>query len=225
MKSRFRMSFGRALALVLVAGLAVGAWCVLRANQDIFGLLLENRRMREALARLTEERQIGYAKVLSQRQENGRLVTRLLFVETDRRDENRIVASKELEVPGDIVHFDALMVTFDPQLVADGRARSLYLWRRIYSDSLAPENGVPLTMSPGEEPKRYADILDTLPVRDRKLFWSEIWQLANDRERLRRAGVRAVYGNAVYWRMQPGRRYLLKLDNGGRITPEAVLDP
>jgi hypothetical protein len=152
-------------------------------------------------------------------------MTRLLFVETDRRDENRIVATKEVELPGDIVHFDALMVTFDPQLVADGRARSLYLWRRIYSESMAPENGVPLTMPPGEEPKRYADILEKLPVRDRRLFWSEVWQLANDRERLRRAGVRAVYGNAVYWQMRPGMRYLLKLDNSGRITPEVVLEP
>jgi len=39
------------------------------------------------------------------------------------------VLEKEYEIEGDIIHFDALIVKFDEQLVMDGKERTLYLWR------------------------------------------------------------------------------------------------
>jgi len=214
---------GKLLFLLAAAALLVLAFSFLFASRTIFDLLLENRKLKQALGNLTQEYQIGYAKVVSQETRDGRTISRIRFAETDRKDSNRVIARGEYEIEGDLIHFDALIVTFDKQLVMDGKARALYLWRRIYGDTMAPENGYPLAVS-GEEPARYADVFRELPLRDRRLFWAEIWQLANEPERLKKAGVSAIYGNVVYRKMRPGLIYIFKIDNSGRVYPDTVPD-
>lgn len=208
---------GAVFALGLVAGIAIFAY----SNRSIFDLLRESRKLKAALVNLTTEAQIGYAKVLAQETRNGRLMTRLRFVETDRQDPARVLEQHEYEVEGDVVHFDAVMVVFDRQLVMDGKERALYIWRRVYGENMKPADGFPIS-TPGTEPKRYADVFKVLPVRDRNLLWTELWTLAEDPERLRQAGVSAVYGNVVYKKLRPGLIYIFKIDNGGHFYPETV---
>ena len=208
-----------ALATLVVVGLIASS--TLYATKTIFGLLTENRKLKQAITNLTQESQIGFAKVISQETRDGKLHTRLLFVETDRDDPTRRVLEKEYTVEGDIVHFDALIVKFGDQVVMDGKERALYLWRRVYGDRQPPEQGFPIEEI-GREPGRYADILARLPVHDRSLFWSEIWELSNDPERLKQAGVKAIFGNAVYKKLRPGLIYVFKINNSGGVYPETV---
>src|SRR5262249_5997594 len=156
-----------------------------------------NKTLKQAITNLTEEHQIGYAKVISQDREDGRLVTRLLFVETDRADESRRILEKEYEIEGDVVFFDALIVRFGSQVVMDGKAKSLYLWRRVYGEMMPPTGGLRIEQE-GREPARYSGVFNKLPIRNRELFWSEVWQLSNDPDRLKTAGVNAIYGSVVY---------------------------
>jgi hypothetical protein len=213
----------RLVVLALVAGMAIAGLFLLLTGRTIFDVLLENRRLTQALTHLTAESQIGYAKVLAREERDGVTWTRLRFVETQRDDPRRLVTQHEVELPGDTIHFDALIVSFEPRLVMDGKARALYLWRRVYSDAMPPEAGFPLA-EPGAEPRRYAGLLARLPRRDQRLFWREVWSLANDPDRLRQAGVRAVYGNVVYTRMETGLIYVFKIDNSGKLYPEVVPD-
>lgn len=206
-------------ATLLVVGLV--ALTMLRATKTIQDLLTENRKLKQAITNLTEERQIGYAKVLAQENRDGKLFTRLLFVETDRQDPTRRILEKEYEIEGDIIFFDALVVKFGNQVVMDGKERSLYLWRRVYGEAMAPASGFPIA-TPGTEPKRYADIGARLSIRERELFWSEIWQLSNDPDRLRHLGVQAIYGNVVYRKLRPGLIYMFKINNAGNLYPESV---
>ena len=60
-------------------------------------------------------------------------------METDRKDMLKRVLEKEYEIEGDIIHFDSLIVKFDEQSVIDGNERALYLWRRVYSDKMRPD--------------------------------------------------------------------------------------
>lgn len=210
--------------LMVIVGLAVVgllAWAALYASRSIFELLGENKTLRQSISNLTEETQIGYAKVIEQTERDGRLYTRLIFVETDRKDETVRLLEKEYEIEGDIIHFDALIVKFGSQLVMDGRERALYLWRRVYGEQMRPADGFPID-EPGGEPARYRDLCARLSVRDREMFWSEIWALADDNNRLREAGVRAIYGNVVYKRLRPGFIYSFKIDNQGALFPETV---
>jgi len=196
---------------------------IYRGAMTIHDLLTENKQLREAITNLTDEDQIGYAKVISQRNENGRLLTTIRFVETARDDKTRVILQKEYTIEGDVVHFDALVVKFDDKMVADGKSRALYLWRRVYGEKMAPGEGFPIE-EPGAEPKRYNGLLQALPIPHQQLFWSSIWELANDPERLHEYGIKAIYGSAVYQPLKEGLIYVFKISPTGQFYPEAVPD-
>jgi hypothetical protein len=88
---------------------------------------------------------------------------------------------------------------------------------------MAPESG-PAVNAQGMEPARYEQLCSKLSLSDRQLFWENIWGLANDPNRLASLGVRAIYGNVVYHRLEPGLIYVFKIDSTGSVYPEIVPD-
>ena len=208
------------LAVIAVLGLLIWKY---HFNKNIAELLKENKELQSAITNLKTERQIGYAKVISQVDIGGKTITKLKFVETDRKNMLKRVLEKEYEIEGDIIHFDALIVKFNKKLVMDGKEKALYLWRRIYSDKIRPEDGFAIDTE-GEEPKRYADICSKLNLRDKELFWKEIWKLADDNESLAEYGISAIYGNVVYRKVQPGLVYIFKISSMGSVYPEVIPD-
>jgi hypothetical protein len=206
------------LALVVVAIVALTGYFGIKTINE---LLTENKKLKESLARLTQEEQIGYAKVLKQETVAGRLQTTLKFVETARDDKTNKILEKEYIVEGDIVHFDALVVKFGSQLIMDGKERALYLWRRVYGESMAPRTGYAIEDA-GKEPQRYKGLLAKLRLKDQQTFWSAIWQLADDPQRLSHLGVQAIYGNVVYSQLKPGLIYVFKISASGQVYPETV---
>jgi len=209
-------------ALVLLAGGGV-LWHQVAGDPTLEKLLTENRQLRQAITNLSEETQIGYAKVLEQERRKGVLFTRLLFVDTQPNDPLKPAMKKEFMVEGDVVHFDTLIVTFGQQMVMDGTERAIYLWRRIYGEKTPPEQGQAI-QEPGTHPRRYEQLSERLSMQDRDLFWNGIWDLANDRNRLNALGVSAVYGNVVYNKLQPGLIYVFKIGNTGKLYLEVVPD-
>ncbi len=207
--------------LVLVV-LAIWGGILFYASKSIHDLLRESTRLKEAIAGLTAEDQIGYARVLKQETTpEGALLTTLRFVETARDDKLKKILQKDYTIEGDIIHFDALVVTFPAPLVMDGRERSLYLWRRVYGEKTSPAEGFPIE-GMGTEPQRYQDIFRRLGRTERTTFWNGIWDLANDPESLKAHGIRAVYGNVVYARLRPGLIYVFRISNTGHLYPETV---
>jgi hypothetical protein len=194
----------------------------LRGALTINELLTENRQLKRAITNLTSEDQIGYAKMVSQQTEDGRLTTTVRFVETAREDKTKRILQKECTIDGDIIHFDALIVRFEDKMVLDGKARALYLWRRIYGEKMTPEDAFPIEDC-GVEPKRYSDLFKILPIKERELFWSQIWDLANDPNKLSQYGIRAIYGNDVYCRLREGLIYVFKISPTGQFSVEDVL--
>jgi hypothetical protein len=184
-------------------------------------LLNENKQLKQAITNLTAEEQIGYAKVISQETRDGKLFTTIKFVETARNDKLQKVFEKQYTLEGDIIHFDALIVKFGEKMVIDGKAKAMYLWRRIYGEKLAPENGLPIEEM-GKEPQRYSDLLKLLPVNQRELFWTSIWELANNPDKLKQYDIMAIYGNIVYSRLKKGNIYIFKISPAGQFYPEVV---
>ncbi|MHC4638051.1 MAG: hypothetical protein ACYTBV_11205 [Planctomycetota bacterium] len=215
------------LITIVILGLIGGGGLLVwkyQSNRTIGQLLEENKELQEAITNLKSENQIGYAKVISQVETEGKIITKLKFVETDREDMLKRVLEKEYEMEGDIIHFDALIVKFDEKLVIDGKERALYLWRRVYSSKMRPEDGFAIETQ-GDEPKRYADISSSkLNLKDKSLFWKEIWKLADDKESLAEYGVSAIYGNVVYHKVQPGLVYVFKISSTGSLYPEVIPD-
>jgi hypothetical protein len=213
--------------LVVFAGVLVAAsyfghgW--LQREMTIQQLLNENKQLKDAITNLTAEDQIGYAKVISQDTNNGKLFTALRFVETARDDKLKKIVEKECTIEGDIVHFDALIVKFSDKMVMDGKERALYLWRRVYGEHTPPQDGFAIEQ-PGTEPMRYSGLLKALRMKDRDLFWSNIWDLANAPERLKEYGITAIYGNAVYSKLSPGLIYVFKITPPGQVYIEPTPD-
>jgi hypothetical protein len=219
MKKAIRILFGL-LALVIVIFISGTLFYGTKTLHDLLG---ENKKLKAAIATLTQEDQIGCAKVLKQETRDGKLYTTLRFIETARGNPLETVLQKEVEIEGDIVHFDALIVTFSSQSVIDGKERSLYLWRRVYGDTQAPADGFAIEEQ-GAEPARYAGLLSRLRMKDQKTFWSAIWDLANNPEALQQHGIKAIYGNAVYKKLRPGLIYVFKISPTGQLIPETVPD-
>ena len=217
-----RVFFGGLTALFLVGAAYFGRGFY-RGAMTIHELLGENKDLKQAISTLTTEDQIGYAKVISQRTEEGRLLTTLRFVETSRDDKTKKILQKEYTIEGDVIHFDALIIKFEDKMVMDGKARALYLWRRVYGEKMAPEEGFPIEV-PGTEPKRYEDLLQVLPIEHQELFWSSIWDLANNPEQLGRHGIKAIYGNVIYSQLREGLIYVFKIGPTGHLYVEDVFD-
>lgn len=207
--------------LIAAAGGGYMAWRQLTTNPAVERLLFENASLKEAIANLTEETQIGYAKVVGQETRDGVLFTRILFVETDPQEMTRRVLEREFEIEGDVAHFDALIVKFAAPLVMDGRERAIYLWRRVYGEKMTPDSGFAL-QTPHTEPLRYKALGQKLSLAERQQFWDEIWALSNDLKRLESQGVQAVFGNVVYKQLRPGLIYVFKINPSGTIYPDIV---
>jgi hypothetical protein len=225
LKKIYKKALSALITIVILGAIGVAGLLIWRYNSSrtIAQLLKENKELQAAMANLSAERQIGYAKVISQKKVEGKIITKLKFVETDRKDMLKRVLEKEYELEGDIIHFDSLIVKFDKQLVIDGKERALYLWRRVYSDKMRPEDGFAIETQ-GDEPKRYADICRKLKLKDKELFWKEIWKLADDKERLAEYGISAIYGNVVYRKVRPGLVYVFKISSTGNLYPEVIPD-
>ena len=189
----------------------------------IHQLLTDNKQLKQAITNLTYEDQIGYAKVIAQEPNDGKLYTTIKFVETARDDKLKTILEKEYTIEGDIVYFDALIVKFGDKIVMDGNTKALFLWRRVYGEKMAPEQGFAIE-EPGAEPQRYSDMLKVLPIKRRQLFWSNIWDLANNPDKLKKHDIEAIYGNAVYSRLRKGLIYVFKISPTGQVYPEVVPD-
>ena len=218
MKAGLKIGSG---VVVLAAGFLL--WQQFSGNRTIEQLLNENLELKTAITNLSQEEQIGYAKVLSQETRDGQLFTKILFVEADPEDFTKHILRKEYEIQGDVIHFDTLIVTFGSELVMDGKERAMYLWRRIYGEKQTPEQGFPIETE-GQPSPRYAQLCEKLSIEDGQLFWDEIWQLSNNPKRLEKLGIKAVYGNAIYRQLKPGLIYIFKVSSTGTLHPEIVPD-
>ena len=209
--------------VVVFGGIAYLSRGPYEAVVTIHELLTENKDLKQAITNLTDESQIGYAKIIKQEKADGRLLTTIKFVETARDDKAKKILEKEYTIEGDIIHFDALIIKFGDKMVTDGKARALYLWRRVYGEKMAPGEGF-MIEEPGAEPQRYKDLLAALPIEHRQMFWTNIWDLANEKDKLTEYGIEAIYGNGIYSRLDADLIYVFKLTASGNFYPETVPD-
>ena len=206
------------MLLIMTAGFGGALFYGSKTVSDLFE---NNKKLKAAISNLTHEDQIGYAKVIHQETKDGHLYTTLRFIETARDNQLKKILEREYTIEGDIVFFDALIVTFTNQAVMGGGKRALYLWRRIYGENMAPSKGLPIEME-SQAPKRYADLLAELDLPEQAMFWEAVWKLADDPDVLKKHGIKAVYGNAVYKKLRPGLIYVFKISKTGQLYPETV---
>lgn len=130
-------------------------------------------------------------------------------------------------IKGDIVYIDNWVVKFDDKYIERAeidRSTSLVLFRRIFGESQAPNDGI-LLDSVGSRPKVYGagDRMSDFE----KQIWTEFWTIANDESMAQELGIRAAHGEAPSMKLQKGKSYrvLLRASDGLSITPDSGPPP
>ncbi len=222
-----------ATIVVVFGGLTIGglAWWTLDRESRLRAEIeaLETRMAREIEARDATIDRLGRDRRLARIEVLDRIegapgedpTTSLRFIELD--DEGRELGRREFSVPGDVVHVDAWTARFPVESVGGGedplRDKTLVLLRRLYSDGMAPRDGLPID-TPGGIPDGYAV---GRTARFEQAIWDRFWRLASDPVAAREAGIRVAQGEAVYKPMKPGETYELRVEAVGGMTLVPVL--
>jgi hypothetical protein len=178
----------------------------------------ERRLLTRVVERLGVERRIAEIDVLQQHaDEDGRIVQTVVQLTEIGRNGDPLPA-QVFGVPGEVPHFDALVIKFQDDFVGQGdplRGCSLALFRRVYCESLAPEDGYWLGRR-GDVPDVYR--VDPDPSDFEVMLWQKFWSYAADPQAAAADGVRVAQGEAVYAPMRPGERWRLTLEADGGLN-------
>ncbi len=222
--------------LVLASGLGGAYWhyrqVISGREQELEQSLVEAARRQQVLEgmidRLTRSRRLAQIVVTHQKTGPAGLPTETTLLMVELGADEEPVARHCFTIPGHIAFFDGLVVKFDHDAVATAhpmRGQTVVLLRRVYSDLLAPKDGLPID-AVGEVPAAYAG--PERPLDFEKKLWERFWDLCNDPVLATEYGVRVAQGEAVYKPMKPGVLYELTVDADGglnlmtRPLPEAV---
>ena len=214
---------GRAGPMFLLVLSTIGA-CLFTAYY-LHGLYrekeLEIERLQTVVERLEAFTRVAQVVVHEQGvdEETGVLKTTLKFVEFDRQGEP--LPPRFFTVEGDVAYFDALVMQFEREYVERGealRGKSIHLFRRIFGEFQAPEQGWPIDKGANKwgvpDPYRVSDELTAFELE----LWQDFWKYAVDPVAAKEKGVRVVQGEAVYTRFVKENLYTLTLEHDGGIN-------
>lgn len=190
-------------------------------NEEIAKLQQDKERLDGYLRLLRQTERRARLEVLHQSKDSeGQTLNTLRFTEVD-ADGNPLGQSRDLQMVGDEVYLDMLVIKFEDHFVEHGdplKGHSLVLLRRLFTNRIKPDEGYALDKS-GMAPEAYAAEKALTPFE--KDLWTKFWQIANDSEMAKKMGVKAVHGQAVYGKLEPRKVYYLTL----RSTGESTLAP
>lgn len=216
-----RKLFIGVMVLIICTTVGIIASSFFYSAKTISQLFNQNEKLQTALNTLQAEEQIGFLKVISVTDTEKGKVTTIEFTQNSPQSKNEIVSKHVYSFLGDILYIDAMIVKFSPELVADGKERAIYLLRRFFSEYEPPSRGTAIERF-GSTPDRYQSLLDSFSLSNKTLFWENIWDLANDPAKLESFGIQAIYGNALYIKVEAQKLYYLKINPSGQIFPEVV---
>jgi hypothetical protein len=181
----------------------------------------ETLRLETFLRLLEHTERRAQLEVVSQTQNPaGETVNHLRFTELDPQG-GVIGAQREVEIIGDEIYVDTLTIKFEDHFVEEGdplKGKALLLFRRIFTNRVRPDDGYDLDRE-GVPPELYAS---RTAVNDfERDLWTRFWAVANSETLAKKAGVKAMHGQAICGRLEPHRVYTLLM----RSTGELVLPP
>jgi len=156
--------------------------------------------------------------------ETGALNTTFIFREVDGTG-RPVTPDRKFTISGDILYIDAWVAKFQDEFVELGdplRGSSIYLFRRLFSEDQRPSEGFVLDEE-GSLPLPYRNQGEASEFE--KEIWENFWFLANNPNEAARKGLRAVHGEAVYMKLEEGKRYRIQLraSDGLTIVPEGEI--
>jgi hypothetical protein len=149
--------------------------------------------------------------------EPGRFTTRVRFQEIDEAGDPAGPA-RDITIDGKILYVEGLVIKFSDEYVEGGdalRGSSVALFKRVFSENQAPNEGVQLDQ-PRTHPLPHRG--DQLPDPFYDDLWSRFWDYANDPELAASKGVRAIHGEAPSIELREGKTYRIELRSSGGLS-------
>ncbi|MEX0585280.1 MAG: hypothetical protein WD176_01460, partial [Pirellulales bacterium] len=179
----------------------------------------EIERLDTAVRLLKVDHRLAQLTVLDQRKaaDDGRMLTKFSFVEVGQNGDP-LEQPKVFEIEGNMVHIDALVVSYIDEHVEQGdplRGAALCLFRRIYGDNQKPSEGFPLD-AVRSRPAGYSR--GSEPTELERDIWNRFWDYANDPKMTAEKGVKNVQGKVAYTQLRKGKSYRLLLRSTGDFT-------
>lgn len=188
----------------------------------------ETLRLKTYLKLLEYTERRAQLEVISQTKDAaGETVNKLRFTELDPQG-GVVGAQRVLEIKGDEVYVDTLVIKFEDHFVEQGdplKGKALLLFRRIFTNRVKPDDGYYLDRN-GVPPEIYAG--RTVPNAFERDLWARFWEVANSEPQAKLAGVKAMHGQAVYGRLVPNMVYTLLMRSTGEVilpAPKASQAP
>jgi len=180
-------------------------------------LELETLRLKTYLKLLEHTERRAQIEVISQTKDPaGETLNRLRFTELDPQG-GVVGAQRVLEIMGEEVYVDTLIIKFEDHFVEASdplKGKSLLLFRRIFTNRVRPDEGYVLDHN-GVPPELYAGRTASTPFeRD---LWARFWEVANNEQLAKKAGVKAMHGQAIYGRLVPNMVYTLLMRSTGEM--------
>lgn len=188
-----------------------GNWEVRRLRGEVEQLEKERTKLVEYVQRLGASRRVAQVEVLKQGpNEHGQFISTLQFQELG--DGEMLGKPLTIEAAGKLVYFEALVLKFSTQHVAEGdpeRGASLALFRRIFGDQQAPETARELdrTARPTTQPE---------PNQDK--YWSKFWEFVAQPTLAQQYGVRVAQIEAPAVPVKTGEVWEVALDAAGGLN-------
>ncbi len=135
---------------------------------------------------------------------------------------------QNIEILGNDIYFDALVLNFQYSEIASGNTQNLVLPYRIFSNKVPQGKGIPLELNGADSiplifQRKENDIYAVEPNQYTERV-KEIMSYITDKQKARKAGIRSIYGNAVHKKVQKGDKLVIWVEQtGGLVIKKAVI--
>jgi len=209
-------------------------WGTVQARQRAAKLELKLEEQRasfeEEIARLFGEERRAQFAVIEEFQREGVPWRKIRFVEFLHAGQGEVAQEHVFELPGTEVYVDAVAVKFEGEAVRQGKGRNFSVFRRVFSNRLAPDEGIVLYEASLRQAGQQA--VASVPMErpgDGERYLELLRKYLANPAMAKGEGVRLIEGEAKYTNPRPGYYYeLMQQASGGLIIEErripAVLD-
>jgi hypothetical protein len=208
----------RRIAMLLALGaIAAGGWWFYQGRQEV-------EVLKQIVSRLTAEERVAEVAVqeIVEGAEGKMEKIRLKIVEIVSGNQPQKPIYCEFSV-NDVVHFEALVIRLNDELIMEGKGKSIHIFRRAFAlddDGNTYESCV--INKPKEIPGGYKlDGTDPKALEVERLYWNKFWEYALDEKKRKSAGVKTAQIEAPATRFVRDKYYRIYLEHDGGLRIEA----
>jgi hypothetical protein len=208
----------RRLMLLIVLGAAsVGGWWFYQNHREV-------EVLKEMVQRLTAEERVAEVWVEDFRRDEEGNPTRIRLKILEFGQEKKPLKPVYCDFSvNDVIHFEALVIRLNDELILDGEGKSIYLFRRAFAlDDKGNTYESCDINRPMEVPGGYS-----LQAGERRVneieskYWKSFWVYALDEQRRKDAGVKNAQIEAPATRFVPDKIYRMILEHDGGLRIQA----